>query len=143
MSRITPVLLSAALLATTAPAMAAKSLKSADDVITALNQGRSVNVTIDLSACTPQEGTPASKTRGGLQISAYRLVDNGTLSFSDAHFTVANDGTPIQQFMRYQVQPDNTVRFTTFMFNLPSLQQRGNTLSYQCKLGQDIGFFVQ
>ncbi|WP_027712685.1 VirK family protein [Dickeya chrysanthemi] len=142
MSRITPLLLSTALLAA-APAMAAKSLKSADDVITALNQGRSVNVTIDLSACTPQEGTSASKTRGGLHINAYRLVDNGTLSFSDEHFTVANDGTPIQQFMRYQVQPDNTVRFTTFMFNLPSLQQRGNTLSYLCKLGQDIKFFEQ
>ncbi|AYC18259.1 hypothetical protein DZA65_01365 [Dickeya dianthicola] len=142
MSRMTPLLLSAALLAA-APAMAAKSLKSADDVVTALNKGHSVNVTIDLSACTPQEGTPASKTRGGLHINAYRLIDNGTLSFSDEHFTVANDGTPIQQFMRYQVQPDNTVRFTTYMYNLPSLQQRGNTLSYLCKLGQDIKFFEQ
>ncbi|MCI4186197.1 hypothetical protein F6X50_10455 [Dickeya dianthicola] len=142
MSRMTPLLLSAALLATAAPAMASKSLKSADDVIAALNKGRSVNVTIDLSACTSQEGS-ASKTRGGLHINAYRLIDSGTLSFSDEHFTVANDGTPIQQFMRYQVQPDNTVRFTTFMFNLPSLQQRGNTLSYLCKLGQDIKFFEQ
>ncbi|UAY97568.1 VirK family protein [Dickeya dadantii] len=143
MSRITPVLLSAALLVTAMPAMASKSLKSADDVITALNKGQSVNVTIDLSACTPQEGTPASKTRGGLHINAYRLIDTGTLSFSDEHFTVANDNTPIQQFMRYQVLPDNTVRFTTFMFNLPSLQQRGNTLSYLCKLDQDIRFFKQ
>ncbi|WP_192457168.1 VirK family protein [Musicola keenii] len=143
MSRMTPLLLGAALLTVTAPAMASNALKSTDAVITALTQGRSVNVTIDLSACTPQEGTPASKTRGGLQISAYRLIDNGTLSFSDEHFTVANDGTPIQQFMRYQLLPDNTIRFTTFMFNLPSLQPRGNTLSYQCKLGQDIGFFVQ
>ncbi|QDX30604.1 VirK family protein [Dickeya poaceiphila] len=143
MLRMTPLLLSAALLATTAPAMASRSLNSADDVITTLNKGNSVNVTIDLSACTPQNDTPASKTRGGLHINAYRLIDNGTLSFSDEHFTVANDGTPIQQFMRYQVQPDNTVRFTTFMFNLPSLQQRGNTLSYLCKLGQDIRFFEQ
>ncbi|NKI74139.1 hypothetical protein Dpoa2040_001374 [Dickeya sp. CFBP 2040] len=143
MLRMTPLLLSAALLATTAPAMASRALNSADDVITTLNKGNSVNVTIDLSACTPQNGTPASKTRGGLHINAYRLIDNGTLSFSDEHFTVANDGTPIQQFMRYQVQPDNTVRFTTFMFNLPSLQQRGNTLSYLCKLGQDIRFFEQ
>ncbi|WP_017164221.1 VirK family protein, partial [Xanthomonas phaseoli] len=73
-------------------------------------------------------------------IDAYRITADGTLAFSDAHFTVANDGKPIQQFMRYQLRPDDTLRFTTYMYDLPGLQQRGPVLAYQCKINAGVRF---
>ncbi|MFP1738877.1 VirK family protein [Lonsdalea quercina] len=143
MSRMTPLFLTVSLLTVAASACAARPLTSQSTIINALNQGSEVAVSIDLSQCTPQNGAVASQTRGGLRIQAYRLTGDSTLSFSDEHFTVANDGKPIQQFMRYQVLPDNIVNFTTYMYDLPSLQQRGTTLSYRCNVGQGVSFFAE
>ena len=143
MSRMTPLFLTVSLFTVAASACAAKPLTSQSTLINALNEGSEVAVSIDLSQCTPQNGAVASQTRGGLRIQAYRLTGDNTLSFSDEHFTVANDGKPIQQFMRYQVLPDNIVNFTTYMYDLPSLQQRGTALSYRCNVGQGVSFFAK
>ncbi|AVS68398.1 hypothetical protein C8245_24555 [Paracidovorax avenae] len=106
----------------------------------ALDQGESVSVAIDLSQCVPQGAAAPSQTRGGRRIDAYRIVPDGTVSFSDSHFTVAGDGQPIVQFMRYQVRPDQSVDFTTWMFNLPGYDLRTPSVAYRCTIGQGTRF---
>ncbi|MCC4632127.1 MULTISPECIES: VirK family protein [Xanthomonas] len=130
-----------AVCATISPALAKQRISSSADLIATLESGHEVAVSVDLSRCAPEAGTTASRSRGGVRIGAYRLTDDGTLSFSDTQFIAASsDGRPFQQFQRYQVAPDNRVRLTTSMYELPSLQQRGPLLAYQCTLDQGIRF---
>lgn len=147
MHSLSASLLAAALLASASSTSAAPaddaSLGSLTEIQRALDSGASVAVAIDLSQCTPTSGgaTP-SQTRGGLRIGAYRVTADGTLSFADEHVTVGRDGKPIQQFLHYQVHPDNTVDFSMFVFALPSYQQTGSTLGYRCAINQGLRFNV-
>ncbi|AOD13498.1 VirK family protein [Xanthomonas fragariae] len=141
MPRLAPAALVATLFCTCAlPAWASASLNTRAQVLAALKAGDDVSLSTDLSRCTPEQGTPPSQTRGGRHIDAYRITEDGTAAFSGSHFTVANDGKPIQQFMRYQLGADGSVRFTTYMYDLPGLQQRGPMLAYQCAINQGIRF---
>lgn len=141
MQRLAAVLLASSLSMMALPASAKSRLDNPADIQQALTAGDAVSVAIDLSLCTPNSAnaTP-SRTRGGLRIEAYRIVEDGTLSFSDAHFTVARDGLPIQQLLRYQVRPDGTIDFTMFVFDLPGYQQRAEPLAYRCAINQGLRF---
>ncbi|MDV0437629.1 VirK family protein [Xanthomonas sacchari] len=149
MHSLSASLLAAALFASATSASAATAgaddatLNSLTEIQRALDSGASVAVALDLSQCTPISGgaTP-SQTRGGLRIGAYRVTADGTLSFADEHVTVGRDGKPIQQFLRYQVHPDNSIDFTMFVFALPSYQQTGSTLGYRCAINQGLRFNV-
>ncbi|QNH12161.1 VirK family protein [Xanthomonas sp. SI] len=134
-------LLAASLLAFAHPAGAATPLGSLAEIERSLDSGASVAVAIDLSQCTPSAGgaTP-TQTRGGLRIGAYRVTEDGTLSFADEHFTVGRDGKPIQQFLRYQVHPDSRIDFSMAVFALPGYQQNGATLGYRCAINQGLRF---
>ncbi|MCS4510596.1 VirK family protein [Xylophilus ampelinus] len=125
------------------PALAQVRLDQLADIERALAAGGDVAVSIDLSQCTGKDGARPTQTRGGLRIGAYRIVEDGTLSFSDAHFTVARDGQPIQQLLRYQVRPDRSIDFTMFVFDLPSYQARSAVLAYRCGINQGIQFHVR
>ncbi|MEG8131448.1 VirK family protein [Xanthomonas hortorum] len=140
MPRLAATALLATLCACALPAWASESLNTRAEVLAALEAGYDVSLTTDLARCTPEEGPPVPQTRGGRHIDAYRITEDGTAAFSGSHFTVANDGKPIQQFMRYQLRPDGSVRFTTYMYDLPGLQQRGPVLAYQCTINQGIRF---
>ncbi|MBD7922779.1 VirK family protein [Xanthomonas bonasiae] len=134
-------LLAASLLAFAHPAGAATRLDSLAEIERSLQSGASVAVAIDLSQCTPSAGgaTP-TQTRGGLRIGAYRVIEDGTLSFADEHLTVGRDGKPIQQFLRYQVHPDSRIDFSMAVFALPGYQQNGATLGYRCAINQGLRF---
>jgi hypothetical protein len=134
-------LLAASLLAFAHPAGAGTRLDSLAEIERSLQSGASVAVAIDLSQCTPSAGgaTP-SQTRGGLRIGAYRVIEDGTLSFADEHLTVGRDGKPIQQFLRYQVHPDSRIDFSMAVFALPGYQQNGATLGYRCAINQGLRF---
>ncbi|QNH20703.1 virk protein [Xanthomonas sp. GW] len=134
-------LLAASLLAFAHPAGAATPLGSLAEIERSLESGASVAVAIDLSQCTPSAGgaTP-TQTRGGLRIGAYRVTEDGTLSFADEHITVGRDGKPIQQFLRYQVHPDSRIDFSMAVFALPGYQQNGATLGYRCAINQGLRF---
>ncbi|SFD39426.1 VirK family protein [Paracidovorax konjaci] len=139
--RIGCLLLAPALwIAATPAARASDHLSTLAAIQHALEEGDSVSVAIDLSQCVPQGNAGPSQTRGGRRIESYRIVPDGTLSFSDSHFTVAGDGQPIVQFMRYQIRPDQTVDFTTTMFNLPGYDLRTAAVAYRCAIGQGTRF---
>ncbi|RFF39100.1 hypothetical protein DZD52_10950 [Xanthomonas nasturtii] len=104
--RLAPAVFAAALCACAVPAMASTSLNSRADVIAALDAGYDVSLTTDLSRCTPEQGTPASQTRGGGHIDAYRITEDGTVAFSGSHFTVAsNDKVRKQSRLRTYPHP--------------------------------------
>lgn len=127
-----------------ASAVSAYPLQDYNGIQFALNNGRTVSMSLDLSQCTPVGTAPATQTKGGLSnIGAYRITSDGTLSFSDEHFTVTTtNAQPIQQFLRYQVRTDNTVAFTSYIFSIPAYTLISQ-VGYTCTINRGIRFFTE
>jgi hypothetical protein len=122
----------------------AVELSSLSDVENALNRGAEVSVTVDLTKCSPAAGTTSPGTvRGGLKINAYRILPDGTLSFSDEEATDDPGGQPFWQLLRYQVRSDQTVSFTVDLFSLPSFARLAPQIGYTCAVDQGIAFFTE
>jgi hypothetical protein len=128
------------------PVFAQNPVNSIHDVVVAervLSAGRRLSAAIDLSQCTPDTPTtPASTVRGGLNIEAYNIMPDSSLSFSDNHFTVRSDGSPIIQFLRYTVDKAGAVRFTSHIFSMPTYALQSQ-YSYTCKLGEGLKLLLQ
>lgn len=119
------------------------ALTTVNDVERALMSGGNVTVTLDFSKCTNNDASAApSSTRGGLKISAFRIVANGTISFADQHETIDSKGQPIMQILRYQVKPDGVVAFTMSTFSLPSYSA-SPSVGYTCAVNQGVYFFEE
>ncbi|AJQ97623.1 VirK family protein [Gynuella sunshinyii] len=119
-----------------------RSLKTVESLVNALENGAIVNASVDLSACTRQDGGTASQTRGGLTVSPYRLQADGTLSFSDSHFTVSTrSGTPmpIMQFLRYSVKPEGAITVTSFIFSVPDYRLTSE-VGFDCAINDGVSF---
>ena len=124
-------------------ACAALQLSSLAEVEAALDHGTPVSVTVDLTRCAPAGTTKnPGTTRGGLKITSYRITPDGTLSFADEHASVGTDGSPLWQFIRYQVKPDQTVAFSTDLFSLPSYSRLMPEINYTCAIDHGIEFFA-
>ncbi|ARA80819.1 VirK family protein [Pseudomonas ficuserectae] len=135
----------AALLALALPgaAHAGDALVSYPAIIQALNTGESVAVAIDLGQCKSSvAGAEPSKTKGGKRIDAYRITPDGTLAFSDSHFTLDRDNKPIEQFIRYQIRSNGSAVFSMTTLSVPGYQQVGNPVSYECAIGKGLSFFA-
>lgn len=106
----------------------------------ALDGGMRVSLTIDLSLCQVQPGGQPSQTKGGLtSIDAYRVAADSALTFSDAHFTASDNGTPIFQSLRYRVTSDGAVSFKATTLSLPSYAVV-NQSSFTCAIGKGVDF---
>lgn len=126
-----------------AQASTTTALTTASDVEKALMSGGNVTVTLDFSKCTNNDASAApSSTRGGLKITAFRILANGTISFADQHQTIDSKGQPIMQILRYQVKPDGAVAFTMNTFSLPSYSA-APTIGYSCAVNQGVYFFEE
>lgn len=135
----------AALLALSLPALAnaGDALTSFPAITQALNTGESVSVVIDLGQCKSSvAGAEPSKTKGGKRIDAYRITPDGTLAFSDTHFSLDRDNKPIEQFIRYRIRSDGTADFSMTTLSVPGYQQVGKAVSYDCGIGKGLSFFA-
>ncbi|CAM3127440.1 hypothetical protein BZK31_14100 [Pseudomonas floridensis] len=135
----------AALIALSLPALAfaGDALPDLPSITKALNTGESVSVVIDLSQCTSSiKGAEPSKTKGGKRIDAYRITADGMLAFSDTHFTLDRDNKPIEQFIRYRIQPDGKADFSMTTLSVPGYQPLGQSVSYDCAVGKGLSFFA-
>ncbi|AVB20194.1 MULTISPECIES: VirK family protein [Pseudomonas syringae group] len=135
----------AALLALSLPGLAhaGETLSSLPAITHALNTGASVAVVIDLGQCKSSvAGAEPSRTKGGKRIDAYRITADGTLAFSDTHFTLDRTNKPIEQFIRYQVRADGTAGFSMTTLSVPGYQQVGDAVSYECAIGKGLSFFA-
>lgn len=120
---------------------AATAVSTLPSVEKALDEGRPVSVVLDLSQCQPgSNGSKPTKTRGGIRINAYRVGDDGSLAFSDDHFTIDRDGKPIHQFLRYRVHVDGTAEFSMTVFSVPDFHQISATLAYRCAINRGMRF---
>lgn len=118
---------------------AARPLHDVAAVKLALGAGLRVSAAVDLSLCQPADGGAPSQTQGGLLVSPYRIQADGTLSFSDSHFTVSNAGKPITQFLRYTVRPDSAITVTSYIFSMPDLAPLSE-VAFNCRLGNGVSF---
>ncbi|WP_428241298.1 VirK family protein [Gynuella sp.] len=119
-----------------------RSLKTTESLVHALDNGAIVNASVDLSVCTRQDGGAASQTKGGLTVSPYRLQADGTLSFSDSHFTVSTRSgspMPIMQFLRYTVAPQGAITVTSFIFSVPDYRLTSE-VSFDCAINDGVSF---
>jgi len=107
----------------------------------ALGAGLRVSAAVDLSLCQPANGGAPSQTQGGLLVSPYRIQADGSLSFSESHFTVSNTGKPITQFLRYVVQPDSAITVTSYIFSMPDLAPLSE-VAFNCRLGNGVSFMA-
>ncbi|KQQ45839.1 hypothetical protein ASF61_19505 [Duganella sp. Leaf126] len=122
-------------------AASATPLTTVNAVENALLGGADVTVTLDLAKCRNNDPAAApSSTRGGLQISAFRITADGVIAFSDQRQTVDRNGLPILQVLRYQVKKDGSVAFTSHMFSLPAYTA-APVVSYACAVNQGVYFF--
>lgn len=120
-----------------------KPLATHSAILTALETGTNVSVTLNLALCTPEPGKTGRIGRSGIHITAYNISDTDDLAFSYHHFTVAgDDGAPINQLMRFLVRPDGTVRITVHVFNLPGLELRRAPAIYNCSVNHGLRFYV-
>jgi hypothetical protein len=117
-------------------------LETVSSVVNALNHGATVNATVDLSLCTPQDGGHASTTKGGLKVTPFRVQGDGTLSFSDPHFTVSTSTQqPLMQYLRYKVVPAGGITVTSFIFSVPDYNLI-NQVSYDCAINNGVSFYI-
>jgi hypothetical protein len=142
MKTLSHLMLSTILACTSASAAnATGTLNTVKAVERMLESGRTVSVAMDLGLCNPASGeTKPTRTRGGLRIDAYRETEDGTLAFADDHFTIARNGKPIRQFLRYQVHADGSADFSMTIFSMPDVQQIGSTLQYKCAINHGMRF---
>ena len=117
-------------------------LETVSSVKDALNDGATVNATVDLSQCTRQGGGDPSTTTGGLRVSPFRIQGNGTLSFSDSHFTVSTrTQQPLMQFLRYQVVPEGGITVSSFIFSVPDYQLLSQ-VAFDCAINKGVSFYL-
>ena len=120
---------------------ASRPLNDVAAVKLALAAGQRVSAAVDLSLCQPANGAAPSQTQGGLVVSPYRIQGDGTLSFSDSHFTVSNAGKPITQFLRYSVRVDGGITVTSFIYSMPDLAPLSQ-VAFECRLSNGVSFVV-
>jgi hypothetical protein len=118
-------------------------LETVESVITALNSGAIVNAAVDLSKCNRQDGEATSKIKGGLMVSPYQIKEDGTLAFSDSHFTVttmfSGNPDPIMQFLRYSVSPKGAITVTSFIYSIPDYTLT-NQVAFDCSINNGVNF---
>jgi hypothetical protein len=118
-------------------------LETVESVITALNSGAIVNAAVDLSKCTRQDGEATTKIRGGLMVSPYQIKEDGTLSFSDSHFTVttmfSGNPDPIMQFLRYSVSQKGAITVTSFIYTIPDYTLT-KQVAFDCSINNGVNF---
>lgn len=123
-------------------AQAATPLPDQPALRTALLQGAAVHLVLDLGACQPAlPSAKPSQTRGGLRLDAFRITPDQVLAFADEHVSIAADGQPLVQILRYRVKPDDSAEFSMEAFDLPSYRPRGDKVAYRCAVNRGLTFY--
>lgn len=106
---------------------------------TAVMAGKDIHVTLDLSLCT-EPGTlfPGPAHRGSVHPDAFMVLKDGTVAFSNTHFTVRSDDRPVQEFMKYRVHPDGKVELQVIVLDAGHLL---NKKQYDCAVSHGVSFY--
>ena len=93
-----------------APTRAASTTMKFDDVLAALQSGKTVKVLTNLSQCsTADTKKPGPPVQGGLQINSFMVVPGKGILFSDVHQALDVSEKPVTEYIRYTLGLDNRV----------------------------------
>ncbi|MDH7786575.1 hypothetical protein QBD01_002596 [Ochrobactrum sp. 19YEA23] len=126
-----------------APAHAAESIDQFATLKQHLYSGQRTTSLLELDKCEQTSGTkqrPEGFT-GGLVIQAFlsKPAPDEAIVYAHNHETVSDD-TPLQQFVRYRVLPDETATIIIWRFSPKTHDQIGETRIFKCKLGEGLKF---
>lgn len=106
----------------------------------AVLDGRDVRMTLDLSACL-RHGTELSgpPIRGSVRFDAVMIRGDRSIALSLTHFTVRDDGTPVNEFLSFKVQPNGKVDAHSRFFNAATYAAVQES-EFDCDLVKGIAF---
>jgi hypothetical protein len=106
----------------------------------AVLDGRDIRMTLDLSACL-RHGTELSgpPIRGSVRFDAVMIQGDRSIALSLTHFTVRNDGTPVNEFLSFKVQPSGKVNAHSWFFNAATYAVVQDS-EFDCDLGRGTAF---
>ncbi|MCR6476777.1 VirK family protein [Variovorax sp. ZS18.2.2] len=109
----------------------------------ALMRGQAVRTSFDLSKCkNDSPGEPSPAVSGGLVIDPFNILPNGTIAFSNTHFTLGPGNQPVNEIIRFRVNTDRSVQLTITTLSIPTYQPLRN-IALTCEVGNSVNFFVQ
>mgnify|MGYP003576941413 CR=1 FL=1 len=112
-------------------------------IANALMRGQAVRTSFDLSKCTNDSpGEPSPAVSGGLVIDPFNILPNGTIAFSNTHFTLGPGNQPVNEIIRFRVNTDRSVQLTITTLSMPTYQPLRN-VALTCEAGNSVNFFVQ
>ena len=77
------------------------------------------------------------------QISGETLKPQQAIVYSHTHQTVAMDGKPVFEFIRYRVQSDKTATISMKTFSAKTHEEIGMGKAFKCWLGDGLSFAYQ
>ena len=111
---------------------------------THLIAGDRTTALLNLDACQQKSGSKlkGKSILGGVVVQSFMKLSNSTQSivFSDAHMTVREDLTPILEFIRYRVMPDDSATVTVQILSPRTYDAITEKKVFDCKLGDGLTF---
>jgi len=109
--------------------------------------GKRTTSVLRLDKCEQNAGeTIKSKNiDGGFVIDAFMSLrePQQAIVYSNTHQTVAMDGKPIFEFIRYRVLPDKTATVSMKIFSAKTHEEIGKGETFKCELGEGLSFAYQ
>lgn len=125
----------------------AEGMNPFDELKHNLFAGKRTTSVLRLEKCEQISGeTLKSKNiAGGFVIDAFMslLEPQQAIVYSNTHQTVAMDGNPIFEFIRYRVLPDKTATVSMKTFSAKTHEEIGKGTAFKCGLGEGLSFAYQ
>jgi VirK protein len=120
-------------------------LANAGQTAAALEQavlaGKDIHIVLDLSRCAEHgSGNSGPEVRGSLHPDEFMVQKDHTIAFSVTHFTIRPDGTPVNEFASFRVQPNGKVTLRSIFLNAASYAVL-REVEFDCEIGKDVTFY--
>jgi hypothetical protein len=107
---------------------------------TAVLDGKDVRVVLDLSACSVRQfDKPGPAVSGSLRSDAYMIRGDRTIAFAATHFTLRADGTPVDEYLAFQVHSTGQVDARTRFVKATTYAVMEET-AFNCGIGRGVTF---
>ncbi|HFK5907215.1 TPA: VirK family protein [Legionella pneumophila] len=122
-------------------AQAAVELKTFQNIVDAIAEGKRITFVINLKKCTSE--MPLNSAIVSVTPNAVMVVGDGRVTASDRHFTLDDPvarGTPMFDYSKFNLDSEGDASIKTTVLNASSYERLG---SYQmnCKLGDGFKVF--
>jgi VirK protein len=106
----------------------------------AVLDGEDIRVTLDLSKCLVHDtDKPGPILRGSMLIEGYMIQSDRSIVFSTMHFTLRNDGTPVNEFLSFKVESSGKIDARIRFLN-PVTYVVFHESEYDCNINEGVLF---